>query len=130
MGPADKPKRATYQDILDAPEHMVAEIVNGELRLSPRPLSPHVSINSALTAELWHPFGRGRGGPGGWLFLTEPEIHLGDHVVVPDLAGWRRERMSMAPETYPTIAPDWVCEVLSRSTERMDRIEKMPIYAA
>ncbi len=120
----------------EAPPHMVAEILAGELRLMPRPRPAHANAASALGEELGPPFRRGRGGPGGWIFLDEPELHLGagPDVVVPDLAGWRRERL---PETVfaaaapvgITVAPDWVCEVLSASTEAIDRAEKMPIYA-
>ncbi len=128
--PADKRKRATYDDVLNAPPHQIAEIVNGELRVAPRPGGPHTAVASYLGGELYAPFGRGRGGPGGWIILDEPELHLGEDVLVPDLAGWRRERMSVVPEGHIALAPDWLCEVLSRSTERMDRIEKMPIYAA
>jgi Uma2 family endonuclease len=124
-------RKATYQDVLDAPSHKVAEIINGELRLSPRPAIPHASVSSALGEELGPPFKRGKGGPGGWIILDEPELHLGDDVVVPDLAGWRRERLPMLSEdAYFTLSPDWLCEVLSKSTEKMDRAEKLPIYAA
>jgi Uma2 family endonuclease len=123
-------RRATYQDILDAPEHMVAEILNGELYVSPRPGAPHTAASSALGFLLGPPFQFGNGGPGGWIILDEPELHVGDHVVVPDLAGWRRERMPEVPEGAAfTIAPDWVCEWLSKSTETIDRAEKLPIYA-
>lgn len=129
--PIERKKPATYQDVLDAPEHKVAEIIGGELRLSPRPAGPHASVASGLTMDLGGPFDRGRGGPGGWMIISEPELHLGDEIVVPDLAGWRRERMNAVPDdAYFTLPPDWVCEVLSKSTEKMDRIEKLPIYAA
>ena len=128
--PADRKKRATYQDVIDAPEHLVAEIIGGELRLMPRPGGPATAVASSLGAELVHPFGRGRGGPGGWIILDEPELNLGDEILVPDLAGWRRERMPVVPDTaFFTLPPDWICEVLSKSTERTDRAEKMPIYA-
>jgi Uma2 family endonuclease len=130
MDPADKKKRATYQDVLDAPEHEVAEIVNGELHISPRPFAPHTAVASVLGGELYQPFQRGRGGPGGWIILDEPELHLGEDVLVPDLAGWRVERMPVLPEEHFSLPPDWVCEVLSKSTERLDRIQKMPIYAS
>jgi len=124
-------KRATYQDILDAPTHTVAEIINGELRVMPRPAPAHASVTSALGGELHAPFGRGRGGPGGWTILDEPELHHAGDVIVPDLAGWRRERLPVLPsEAYFTLAPDWVCEALSRSTERSDRADKLPFYAA
>ncbi len=127
-GPAKR--KATYQDVLDAPEHMVAEIIGGELRLSPRPGGPHASATSRLGYLLGPPFDLGSGGPGGWLILDEPELHLAEEVVVPDLAGWRRERLpAVTNEAFFKIAPDWICETLSRSTEKMDRAEKLPIYA-
>src|SRR5678816_1068812 len=92
MDPVKK-RRATYQDVLDAPEHMVAEIIGGELRLSPRPGGPHTAAASALGYELGPPFHRGKNGPGGWIILVEPELHLGEDILVPDVGGWRRERM-------------------------------------
>ncbi len=127
------PKRqaATYQDVLASPSHEVAEIINGELRLSPRPSFPHASVASTLGEELGPPFKRGRGGPGGWIILDEPELHFDTEVVVPDLAGWRRDRLPAIDNVaFSTLAPDWLCEVLSRSTEKLDRAEKLPIYAA
>jgi Uma2 family endonuclease len=130
MGPADQKKRATYQDVLDAPEDKVAEVIDGEFHLSPRPAAPHAAVGSSLFGELQPPFGRGRGGPGGWVFLFEPELHFEDDIVVPDLAAWRQERMAVVPDAaYFTTPPDWICEVISTSTERRDRIGKLPIYA-
>jgi hypothetical protein len=130
MDPAKK-RRATYQDVIDSPAHMIAEIIGGELRLSNRPATPATAAASALGEELGPPFKRGRGGPGGWLILDEPELHLNGDILVPDLAGWRRERMPYLPvAAFLTLAPDWLCEVLSPSTERTDRTEKMPAYAA
>ena len=126
----DSTRRATYQDVLDAPAHQVAEIVGGTLYTQPRPAPPHAVASSYLGGELTGPFGKGRGGPGGWWIIDEPELHFGEDVLVPDLAGWRRERMAELPETaYFTLAPDWVCEVLSASTRRLDLHEKRPIYA-
>jgi Uma2 family endonuclease len=123
-------RRATYEDVLAAPRHLVAEIIDGELRLHPRPALPHAAATTALSDELGPPFKRGRGGPGGWILLYEPELHLGGDVLVPDLAGWRRERLAVLPnDAYLTLAPDWICEVLSPSTTKMDRAEKLPIYA-
>jgi Uma2 family endonuclease len=123
-------RRATYDDVLAAPPHKVAEIIGGELILSPRPAGPHAGATTALAAELVPPFRRGRGGPGGWIILYEPELHLLGDVIVPDLGGWRRETMSAIPnEPYFTIGPDWVCEVLSPSTERYDRAEKIALYS-
>jgi Uma2 family endonuclease len=123
--------KATYQDVLAAPRHQIAEIIDGELSLLPRPAKPHAAAASALGEELGPPFKRGRGGPGGWILLDEPELHLGADILVPDLAGWRRERMPVLidDEAYFTMAPDWLCEVLSASTAKVDRAGKLPIYA-
>ena len=123
-------RRATYQDVLDAPAHRVAEIVDGTLYSHPRPAMLHALASSRLGGELTGPFDRGRGGPGGWWIIDEPELHLGEEIVVPDLAGWRRERMPDYPDTaYVSLAPDWVCEVLSPSTRRLDLHGKRPVYA-
>ena len=120
---------ATYQDVIDAPEHMVAELIDGELFLSPRPKGPHATVESLLGAELIPRFWHGDGGPGGWIIIDEPELRLGERVLVPDLAGWRAERLPEVPD-YFTVAPDWVCEIASKSTERLDRKKKLPTYAA
>ncbi len=121
---------ATYEDLCSLPEHMVGEIADGELQAFPRPAIPHAWTSSALGGELLPPFLRGRGGPGGWWILFEPELHLGRDVLVPDLAGWRRSRVpSLPPDVFLTIAPDWVAEVLSRSTAGWDRLKKLGIYA-
>ena len=130
-GSASTPTRsATYQDVLNAPAHRVAEIVDGTLYTHPRPAMPHALASSRLGGELTGPFDRGRGGPGGWWIIDEPELHLGEEIVVPDLAGWRRERMPDYPDTaYVSLAPDWVCEVLSPSTRRLDLHGKRPVYA-
>jgi len=125
-------KNATYEDLLAVPEHLVAEIIHGTLITNPRPASPHAVAATGLGADLWAAFFRGRGGPGGWVILDEPELHFrGGNVLVPDIAGWRRERMPTIPDAAAfELAPDWVCEVLSPSTEATDRAEKLPIYAA
>ena len=126
--PLERP--ATYRDVLDAPAHMVAEVVEGTLHTHPRPAMPHALASSSLGDELSSPFQKGRGGPGGWWIIDEPELHLGEDILVPDLAGWRRERMPDFPDTaFVTLAPDWVCEVLSRSTRDLDRHGKRPVYA-
>ena len=122
---------ATCADLFDLPEHLIGEILHGQLITQPRPAPRHAYSASVMGAELTNPFQRGRGGPGGWWILFEPELHLGPHILVPDLAGWRRERLPVFPETpYFEKAPDWVCEVLSPGTARIDRVVKMPIYAA
>jgi len=123
-------KRATYEDLLAAPDTMVAEIIDGELITSPRPAPPHALAGSVLGVDLGGPFFRGRGGPGGWWILFEPELHFGDDVLVPDIAGWRVSRMPALPkEAYFTLSPDWICEVLSERSRRRDRVQKMAIYA-
>ena len=130
--PSEAParRRATYQDVLDAPAHQVAEIVGGTLHTHPRPAVLHARASSSLGAKIGGPFDYDAGGPGGWWILDEPELHLGDDILVPDLAGWRRERISELPDAaYFTLAPDWVCEVVSASTRRLDLQGKHPIYA-
>jgi Uma2 family endonuclease len=121
---------ATYEDLLKVPEHLVAELVDGELFASPRPAPRHVNAASVLGGELNQRFQRGDGGPGGWWIYDEPELHLSHDVLVPDIAGWRRERMPDLPETaYFEIAPDWICEIVSPNTSRLDRLKKLPRYA-
>lgn len=122
-------KRATYADLAALPDHLVGEFVDGELYASPRPASPHARAASVLGARIGGPFDAGPVGPGGWWILDEPELHFGRQVLVPDLAGWRRERMPVVPNVSAfDLAPDWVCEVLSPHTSRLDRMRKMPIY--
>jgi len=125
-------RKATYEDILAAPPEMVAEIIDGELILSPRPVPRHARTSAKATRWL-DDFDEDSGDamrPSGWWILPEPELHLGSHVVVPDIAGWRRERMPQFPEgPFITLPPDWVCEILSPSTERRDRLAKADIYA-
>ena len=122
--------QATYQDVLDAPAHKVAEIVAGTLHTHPRPASRHAWASSRLGGSLDNPFNSGRGGPGGWWIVFEPELHLSGDILVPDLAGWRRETMPVYPDSaFFDIAPDWACEVLSPSTRRIDTTAKRDVYA-
>ena len=115
---------------LDVAERFRARTVGGVLHAHPRPATAHALAASGLGEELGPPFMRGKGGPGGWVMLDEPELHLGEDVVVPDLAGWRRERMPETPlAPFLTLAPDWLSEVLSPSTAAFDRKLKPPIYA-
>lgn len=131
MSPAPARRSATYADVLAAPDTVVAELIDGSLVTQPRPAPRHGLASSSLGEELIGPFQKGRGGPGGWIFVDEPELHLGGDVVVPDMAGWRRDRLSSLPDTaYFTLRPDWVCEVLSPSTEEWDRGPKRRIYAS
>jgi Uma2 family endonuclease len=125
-------RQALYDAYCAVPEHQRAEIIDGTLYVLPRPAPRHANATTALGSELHGTFQRGRGGPGGWWILFEPELHLISlEPMSPDLAGWRVERMPALPETtYFTVAPDWICEVLSRSTETVDRSKKLPIYAA
>ena len=115
--------------------HVTVEVLNGVKLMSPRPALPHALVANLLSSELTHRFHRKSGGPperpGGWIILFEPELHLDDNIVVPDLAGWRRERWPLIPRDNAAatrVAPDWVCEVLSDSTAKSDRQRKMPIY--
>lgn len=128
--PMSAARRATYQDVLAAPPNQVAEVIDGELHLQPRPAGGHVRVQTRL-AQLLAPFDRSVGAPGvgGWIILIEPELHLGEDIVAPDLAGWRRTTM---PElelerAFFTQPPDWVCEVLS-PRERPQRLKKMDLY--
>jgi Uma2 family endonuclease len=128
--PLRRQSPATYEDLLEVPDYLVAELVDGELYASPRPAPRHTDASSALGGMLSGPFDRGRGGPGGWRILDEPELHLGRDVLVPDLGGWRRERLPSLPkEAYFSVTPDWICEVISPSTAALDRVKKLTIYA-
>ncbi len=121
---------ATYKDLCEVPDHLVAEILEGDLWVSPHPAPRHQHTAAMLTAEIVPPFQHGNGGPGGWWLMYEPEIHLNDDVLVPDLAGWRRDRLSkIGDKAHMTQAPQWVCEILSPSTEKIDRNQKLRIYA-
>jgi Uma2 family endonuclease len=129
--PARDRRDVLYEEYLRVPEHQHAEIIRGTLYIMPRPAPRHASAASMLGVELGGPFQRGRGGPGGWWILDEPELQLDPkEPVIPDLAGWRVERMPELPDTaFFTIVADWACEVLSPSTAKIDRDEKMPYYA-
>ncbi len=125
---AERPAR--YEDLFDLPDNLVGEILNGRLVTHPRPAPKHAHAYSVLGGKLSGPYHQGDNGPGGWWILDEPEIHIGGDIVVPDLAGWRRERLPRLPETaYFELAPDWLAEILSPATARVDRTEKLPLYA-
>lgn len=122
---------ATYDDLCQVPDRFLAQIVHGQLHVHPRPAPKHALAASIVGGKLVPKFhDDDGGGPGGWWILFEPELHLGMDILVPDFAGWRRERMPALPDTaYFDLAPDWVCEVLSPSTARLDRVEKLALYA-
>lgn len=129
---------ATFEDVRAAPEHVTAELIEGQLFLRPRPRVRHSVTHGAILGDLREAFGRQRprGGPGGWHVLLEQELYLGPPgdprrlVLVPDLAGWRRDRMPTPPdEAAVELPPDWVGEILSPGTERHDRFRKMDRYA-
>lgn len=124
-------KPATYEDIIALPPNMVGEIIDGVLYSQPRPAPKHAIAASAIGVKIGGPFGfnSGGGGPGGWVILDEPELHLSDQILVPDLAGWKAERFTLPETAYFEIVPDWVCEVLSPSTVSHDRVLKMTQYA-
>jgi len=123
-------ENATYEDLVKVPDIMVAELIEGELYAWPRPARPHARAASRLNMIIGPPYDLGDGGPGGWWIVYEPELHIGRNVLVPDIAGWRRDRTPEYPDAGKCeIPPDWACEILSPSTARVDRVKKLPIYA-
>ncbi|GAB6142557.1 hypothetical protein JCM14076_32870 [Methylosoma difficile] len=125
-------KISLYEQLLALPDNVAGEILNGELHAVPRPSGRHGLAESVLNMRIGPPFGFGESGPGGWWIIVEPEVHFirNQEVVVPDLAGWRRERMPSVPDDHRfEVVPDWVCEILSPSTAKKDRVIKLPIYA-
>jgi Uma2 family endonuclease len=129
--PAIRPS-PLYERLLALPDHLTGEILNGHLHTQPRPSGRHGLAERGLNIDIGGPFDFGRGGPGGWWIIPEPEVHFvrDVEVAVPDLAGWRRERMPSVPEDQRfEVVPDWVCEILSPSTSKKDRVIKLPLYA-
>ena len=123
-------RAATYKDLEAVPDGVKAEILDGDLWISPQPLPRHQHVAVRLTIELGPPFQDGRGGPGGWYLLYEPELHFNGDALVPDLAGWRSHRdLRLMDNAHITAAPDWVCEIISPSTEKIDRTLKKRLYA-
>ena len=130
MAQARKLERDLYAELEALPDNMVGEIINGALYAHPRPARGHGSAATELATDVNASFGRGRGGPGGWKFIMEQELHLGPHVVVPDISGWKLERYPSHEQTpYTIVPPDWLCEILSPSTSKLDRLQKLKIYA-
>lgn len=123
------PKKVSYDDLRALPSEVIGEILGGQLYTQPRPSNLHTLVTSVLGMKLGPPFQWGEGGPGGWFIIDRPEIHLGDDVVVPDMAGWRKQRLAQIPdENHYGLAPDWVCEVMSPGTAKRDRTVKLEIY--
>lgn len=132
MGLATQEHPTLYEQLLELPENLVAEIICGEIHTQPRPAGPHAIASSGLGADLLNAYQRGRGGPGGWWIVDEPEVHFvrDIEVLVPDIAGWRRERLPRIPRDQRfEVAPDWVCEVVAPSSAKKDRTIKPPVYA-
>ena len=122
---------ATYADIEALPIAWVGEILDDTLYAHPRATIGHANVETVLGTLLTDAFGLARTGPGGWWILIEPELHFGKDVFVPDLVAWRKERLPKRPEPHEpwmTVVPDWVCEILSPSTNRLDRARKLPKY--
>jgi len=131
-GKRELSRKATYEDLCKVPDRFVSELLDGELYVSPRPAIPHANAEIVIGHDVFGRFGRPPGGdsPDGWWILFEPELHFGQNVLVPDVAGWRRERMPvLLPTAHIEMPPDWVCEILSPHTAAMDRLKKMRIYA-
>lgn len=125
--PFDRP--ATYDDLVKLPPNQVAEIGDGELHASPRPAPRHAHAEFVVSGLLGRAFGFGSDRPNGWRILPEPELHLGEDVLVPDFAGWRHPRLARPPDVaYIAVVPDWICEIVSPSTARLDRSKKLAIY--
>lgn len=129
-----EPQRQTtlYEQLNALPENLVGEIIYGQLHTQPRPAGPHAVAQSILEMDIGSAYQRGRGGPGDWWIIDEPELHFvrDSEVLVPDIAGWRRETMPVIPRDHRfEVVPDWICEVLSPSTASKDREIKMPVYA-
>ncbi len=124
-------KRATYEDLYAIPENMTGEIIDGELVVTPRPSRKHVRAASIMGIRIGSPYDLGEGeGPGGWIILDEPEVAFGANILVPDLAGWKKERFpAQEDHNWISAAPDWICEILSPGTALYVRTKKMPVYA-
>lgn len=123
-------KDTLYDDFMNLPEHHIGEIINNTLYSQPRPAPKHTRTFSVLGGQLGGSFDWGGGDSSDWWIMDEPELHIEGHILVPDIAGWKRERMPELPETaWFEIVPDWLCEILSPSTAQKDRMVKMPVYA-
>jgi hypothetical protein len=123
-------RAATYADLVAASDLLIAEIIFGRLVTHRRGDIHHNGtldlLMHALAPVIWNKSRH----PQSWICLRRVEVHVGPHVVVPDVAGWRRRRLTPFPEAdWIDIAPDWACEVLSPETAVRDRGEKRVVYA-
>ncbi|MEF8794096.1 Uma2 family endonuclease [Thiohalorhabdus sp.] len=121
-----------YEAIEALPEGVTGEIIGGQMHTQPRPSGPHALAGSNLGIDLGNRYSRGHGGPGGWWIIDEPEVHFirDSEILIPDLAGWRRERMPALPQDQRfEVVPDWVCEILSPASASKAREVKIPVYA-
>jgi len=119
-----------YEQIRALPEHVTGEILEpGVLRTMSRPARPHRRTHTSILRGL-DGFDANFGGKGWWIEI-EVEIRFpGGRLAVPDLSGFRVERVPELPDENPLhILPDWCCEILSPTTERVDRMVKLPLYA-
>ena len=124
--------RPTLADLDALPPGIVGEIIEGVLYTMTKPRARHQRTGTGIGGDLRGPFDLGRGGPGGWWIITEPGLELPNDTkeISPDVAGWRRERMPELPVDEPIrVVPDWVCEILSKTTRRHDQLVKLPYYA-
>jgi Uma2 family endonuclease len=129
--PARIKEHATYEDLLRVPENMVAELIEGELYTWPRPRGTHGRAAANILTSINIRYGEGGGGIGGWWIIGEPEVHFREQIVVPDIGGWRVTRMPLPPSSHVfDIAPDWICEVLSPRTKRIDWSKKLALYGS
>lgn len=122
---------ATYEDLLALPEGVRAEVVAGQVVVSPSPSPIHQSVVGEIYAELRGPFQRGRGGPGGWWLIPDVDVRFGTHDIYrPDICGWRKENVPAFPAERPVLhRPDWICEGLSPRTAVVDQGAKQVVFA-
>jgi len=123
------PKPATHEDLAKLPERTFGQIVDGELIVLPHPPLEHQHILTLLVGDLQRLGHLARGASGGWWFIHRPELRLGGDVLIPDLAGWKIERKPPTSASYATVAPDWLCEVMTPETAELDRHRKGALYA-
>lgn len=119
-----------YAQIEALPRGVTGEILEpGVIRTLSRPAKPHRWAAKRILLGLGEK-DIGSGGTGWWIEV-ETEVRFGERLAVPDLSGWRVERVLELPNENPlTVMPDWCCEVLSPGTARDDKRLKLPLYAA